>query len=107
VSFLKIGSASPAGRDAVIREILNSAQQKSELEGSHTVLSPGVFDFWDSVTNFLMRLNATEGIDAMITCVQCSKCYSGIALDYMGEVSYNENGMAGKTVFARDYDKKR
>lgn len=75
--LLKIAQNSSAGRDTVISELLNSVRRIPELDGSHTTLSVTTFAFWESFTSLMWRLKATEGLDAMITCVHCSNGFSG------------------------------
>lgn len=75
--LLKTAQASPDERNAVIKEIMASVAQKPELDGTHTVLSPVIFEYWRSVTMILMELKASEAIDAMVACIQCSNGYSG------------------------------
>lgn len=75
--LLKMAQSSSAGRDTVIRELLNAVRRMPELDGSHPRLSPATFTFWESFTTLMWRLKATEAIDAMVTCIHCSNGFSG------------------------------
>ena len=75
--LLKLAGATPGGRKVVIKELLISISQKRELDGTHSVLSPEMFGYWTSVTTLLRELKASEGIEVMIRCVNCSNGYAG------------------------------
>jgi hypothetical protein len=75
--LLKLAQQSASDRQRVINQLLTSVRQKSALDGSHSVLSPVIFEYWKAVTSLFWKLKATESVDVMIACVQCSNGLSG------------------------------
>ena len=58
------------------RSALSSVKAEKELDGTHNILQTS-FPYWQSVTNIFVELDASEGVDVLIRCVQCSNGYSG------------------------------
>src|ERR1041384_7644238 len=48
--LLKLAHESSEGRKMVVDEIVTSIHEKAELNGTHSVLSPLMFEYWESVT---------------------------------------------------------
>jgi hypothetical protein len=75
-TIIAFAQKSPAKRELVINKLLSSVNAEKELDGTHTVLNTS-FVYWKSVTNIFVELNATEVVDVLIRCVQCSNGMTG------------------------------
>ena len=78
--LIVLAQTSPQKRELVINKLLNVVNGQPELDGTHNILNTS-FDFWSSVTKIFAELDATEAVDVLIRCIQCSNGYSG----HMGE----------------------
>lgn len=74
--IIAFAQKSPAKRELVINKLLSSVNAEKELDGTHTILNTS-FLYWKSVTNIFVELNATEAVDVLIRCVQCSNGMTG------------------------------